>query len=295
VTGSPVLVALRGLGLGDLLTAVPALRGLRRAFPRHRVVLATPAPLADLARTIDAVDEPLDVSGTGPVPVRAPDIAVNLHGSGPQSTRALRATRPGRLLTHGGDGPPWRADVHEVRRWCDLLEWYGIAADPADLHLGHGDRSGPAVVHPGAGAPSRMWPADRFAAVVAALRARGREVVVTGSPAERELAERVADDTGATVAAGRTDVRQLARLVRDARLVVCGDTGVGHLATAYRTPSVLLFGPVSPALWGPPAAGPHTVLWKGRTGDPHGREPDAGLLEIGVDEVIEVMTRCESW
>ncbi|MBB5782735.1 glycosyltransferase family 9 protein [Nonomuraea jabiensis] len=285
------VLALRGLGLGDLLTAVPALRALRRAFPARRLVLAGPPALAPLL----PVDEVIEVRGPGPVPYGGAEVAVNLHGRGPQSTRALRATRPGRLLTHGGQGPPWRADVHEVRRWCDLLEWYGIAADPADLYLGRGDRSGPVVVHPGAAAPSRRWPADRFAAVVAALRARGREVVVTGSPAERELAERVAGDTGARVAAGRTDVRQLARLVRDARLVVCGDTGVGHLATAYRTPSVLLFGPVSPALWGPPAAGPHAVLWKGGTGDPHGRETDAGLLEIGVDEVIEVMARCESW
>jgi ADP-heptose:LPS heptosyltransferase len=87
---------------------------------------------------------------------------------------------------------------------------------------------------------------------------------------------------------GRTGPLELAALVARARLVVCGDTGTAHLATAYRTPSVLLFGPTPPALWGPPPERTqHLVLWSGRRGDPHGLEPDPGLLEIPVDRVVE--------
>jgi ADP-heptose:LPS heptosyltransferase len=64
------------------------------------------------------------------------------------------------------------------------------------------------------------------------------------------------------VLAGRTDVGELAALVAGARLVVCGDTGVGHLATGYGTPSVLLFGPNPPAIWGPLVdLDRHRVLW----------------------------------
>ena len=56
---------------------------------------------------------------------------------------------------------------------------------------------------------------------------------------------------------------------------------VAHLATAYGTPSVLLFGPTAPSRWGPPADGPHEVLWCGDgTGDPWGDEPDPALLRI---------------
>ena len=36
----------------------------------------------------------------------------------------------------------------------------------------------------------------------------------------------------------------MSAVVARARMVVCGDTGVAHLASAYGTPSVLLFGPV---------------------------------------------------
>jgi ADP-heptose:LPS heptosyltransferase len=145
------------------------------------------------------------------------------------------------------------------------------------------------VVHPGAAAPSRRWPPDRFAAVAEALTQRGATVVITGSADERVLGLRVAAGAGlpdSAVLAGRTGLGELAALVADASLVVCGDTGVGHLATAFGTPSVLLFGPTPPEHWGPPPVERHRVLWAGRSGDPHGRSVDEGLLSISVAEVL---------
>lgn len=298
VAARPVLLVLRALGLGDLLTAVPALRGLRRSHPGHRIVLAAPAALRPLLPLIGAVDELVDVRGPGPVPLRGPRVAVNLHGRGPQSIAALRRTGPGWLLTHAHPdfpdiiGPPWRDDLHEVRRWCDLLAWYGIAADPGDLRItapegGSADR--PVVVHPGAGAGGRRWPPARFAEVAAAMSREGRRVVITGSAPERALAARVAALAGlpeGAVLAGRTGLAELAALVAGARLVISGDTGVAHLATALGVPSVVLCGPVSPALWGPPPGRGHRALWAGEPGDPHAAHPGPGLLRITVPQVL---------
>jgi ADP-heptose:LPS heptosyltransferase len=310
VTGRPVLLALRALGLGDLLAAVPAIRGLGRAFPRHRLVLAAPAALAPLALLTGSIDEVWPVPEPGRAghldpprwPGPPPDLAVNLHGRGPRSHRALLRLRPGRLLAFAHSsfpqvrGPAWDADEPERERWCRLLGHDGIAADPADLDLapppGHRSPAPAAVVvHPGAAYPSRRWPADRFAAVAAALRQAGHWVVVTGSAAERGLAVEVADRAGlgpGDVLAGRTDPLDLAALVSGARLVICGDTGVAHLATAYRTPSVLLFGPTPPAQWGPPPdRAQHLVCWHGGApGDPWGDRPDAALLRITPAEVL---------
>ena len=296
-------VVLRPLGLGDLLTGVPALRAIRAAVPGHRLVLATTAPLEPLVRLIDVVDdvlparelEPLDWAGP------PPELAVDLHGKGPASHVVVADLRPERLLTFaspGYPGPTWYADEHEVQRWCRLVsEGLGVAADPDALDLAVPAVPPPvrevAVVHPGAAYPGRRWPPERFAAVARHLAAAGHEVVVTGGPGEVQLAQEVAAGAGLgpdAVLAGRTTSLELAAVVAAARVVVSGDTGVAHLATAYRRPSVVLFGPVSPALWGPPPRPQHVVLWHGDgTGDPWGTELDPALARITVDEVTAAL------
>jgi ADP-heptose:LPS heptosyltransferase len=294
---APLLVAYRALGLGDLLTAVPALRALARAFPDHHRVLAAPAALAELAALTGAVDELVDVPPLVPLPQRlhGADIAVNLHGRGPQSHAVLRAAEPRRMIAfrdpaadESSRAPVWRAGEHEVRRWCRLLDESGIPADPADLRIAAPDVEPPVrratIIHPGAASGARRWPAERWAAVARAAE----RVVITGDAAERDLALEVAHGVpGATVLAGRTSLLELAATVAAAERVVCGDTGIAHLATAFGTPSIVLFGPTPPAEWGPPDDPRHVVLWAGRRGDPHGEEPDQGLLAIEVEQVLD--------
>lgn len=256
------MLVLRALGIGDLLVAVPALRGLRGVC--DRLVLAAPAWLAPLADLTGCVDELLPTPGLGALRYAEPPVAVNLHGAGPESIADLVATRPGRLLTHrhaafpSVAGPEWVEDQHEVLRWCRFLAWHDIPADPGDLSLLRPHVAsvapGAVVVHPGASVAERRWGVARFAEVARALAAEHR-VVVTGSAAERDLATAVASGAGlpeSAVLAGELDLADLAAVVADAALVLGNDTGVGHLATAYGTPSVVLFGPTPPARWGPP-------------------------------------------
>lgn len=284
----PAVLAYRTLGLGDLLTAVPALRGLRRALPHHRLDLATQGWLAPIVELID-VDRLLATPELGPVHGTY-EVAVNLHGRGTESRNVVAATRPERLISFAGGGVPWLPAEHEVERWCRLLGEHGIACDPADLELTVPDSPVPrgvSVVHIGAKHPARRWPAERFARIARRLP----NVVVTGGPQERGRAERVATEAGidrGRVLAGRTDLRQFAALIGHAHCVVSGDTGAQHLATAFRTPSIVLFGPVAPGAWGPPPdREEHISLWAGHRGDPHGRTTDDGLLQIGVDDVLD--------
>jgi ADP-heptose:LPS heptosyltransferase len=298
------LLVLRALGLGDLLTALPALRALAEAFPLHRRTLAAPAWLEPLALLSGAVDEVLPSEPLGPIDYEEPDVAVNLHGRGPESHRRLLETRPRRLIAFRNSeidvtsgSPRWRDDEHEVSRWCRLLEESGIPADPAWLELDPpfieppDAARGATLLHPGASSGARRWPTPRWAAVARSERSRGRPVVVTAGQSEAEIAHALAEEAelpSANVFIGG-DLLQLAALVAAASRVVSGDTGVAHLATALRKPSVVLFGPVSPALWGPPANGRHRVLWAGRTGDPHADAPDPGLLEISPEQVIAAL------
>jgi ADP-heptose:LPS heptosyltransferase len=299
------VVALRALGLGDLCTAIPALRGLRRATSPARLTLATPASLHPLADLAGVADDFVAVAGLAeplPVTVHGAVLAVNLHGRGPESTRRLRATRPQRLVSYrpvGGTPPvstpterfePWNAYDHDTERWSALVETatqqpvdrldrvIRTATPPAD-HV---------VVHPGASSRARRWPLDRFAAVIDALQERGHRVVVTGSPGERALGDRLGRRCpGVQVTSGTTGILDLVDLLAGARLVVSGDTGVAHLAAALRRPTVTLYGPTSPAQWGLADDGAlHTMLWAGRTGDPHGDTPHGGLLAISVSDVV---------
>ena len=306
VERQPRLLVLRALGLGDLLTGVPALRALGDGFPDHRRTLACPRELEPLALLTGAVDAVADTAGPfRPSADPAPELAVNLHGRGPQSHRALLELDPARLVAFacpeaGVDrGPAWAEDEHEVHRWCRLLGESGISADRSQIDLDPPSIRVPeplrglTIVHPGAAAPARRWPPERFAAVARAQAAEGRRVVVTGGRRERELAAEVARLAGlpsVAVLAGRTGLRDLAALVAAAERVVCGDTGMAHLATAFRTPSVVLFGPVAPSRWGPPPDRPwHRALWGGRRGDPHAAVVDPGLLSIEVADVLEAL------
>ncbi len=301
------VVVLRALKLGDFLTGVPAYRALRRAYPAAEIVLAAPRALAPLVELAGALDHIVDTAALAPLApeLHGAELAVNLHGRGPQTHRLLLAARPARLIAFRNEtvpesagGAPFDPAEHEVARWCRLLAAAGIPADPRELDLAVPPVlvprrvRGATLIHPGAASEARRWPVERWVEVARAEQRLGRTVVVTGGPEEVERARAVAAGAGVPsthVFAGRTSLRELAALVAAAGRVVCGDTGVAHLATAYRRPSVVLFGPIPPSSWGPPARPYHRVLWNGTVGDPHADRVDPGLLAIPAERVIAAL------
>jgi ADP-heptose:LPS heptosyltransferase len=302
---APPVLVLRALGLGDALTAVPALRGLRALYPNRPVLLAGPAAVSGWLRDqgiVDGVRVTDGLDGVPPGQGLGRHIAVNLHGRGPESHRLLLAGRPDRLV--GFDCPAaahrgltrWRSDEHEVRRWCRLVDDDGGKCDPADLRLARPCRrlvqGRYVVIHPGAASQSRRWPVDRWTAVGLFFDRKGIEVLVTGTAAERVACRTVAG-AGGTDLSGGLDLAELAAVVAGARLLLSGDTGVAHLATAYGIPSVTLFGPTPPDRWGP-SIDPHlhTVLYAGTwPGDPHADRVNPALLRIAVPQVVSAAQR----
>jgi len=294
-----MILVLRALGVGDLATAVPALRGLRTAFPDQPLALAAPAWLAPLVELIGGIEHLVPTDGLDPdVPLPTAATAVNLHGCGPESHRLLRAAGPGRLWAFSNveaghlHGPSWVDEEHEVHRWCRLVGHYGVPTDETDLALAVPAvpvPTGVTIIHPGAKSPTRRWPPARFATVARHLTAAGHRILVTGSTDERDLALHVASAAGLdTAAAPTTGLVELAGLVARARLVISGDTGVAHLATAYQTPSVTLFGPMSPARWGPPDRPYHRALWYGTRSEPGNLTGSVhpALLAVGEPDVL---------
>ncbi|GAA1265264.1 glycosyltransferase family 9 protein [Sphaerisporangium rubeum] len=259
-------LVLRAPGVGELLTAVPALRALYAGG--LRVVLAVPEELTELADLTGAVRAVLPTRGLDRLAWggHRPTVAIDMYGPGPESHLRLMDLRPQRLWAFAHPvfprlkGPPWRDDEHDVERCCRLIEWYGARTDPADLRLppppGHPPpASGTALIHPGAADPAYRWPPERFAEVARALVADGMRVVVTGNRRERPLGLLVAGLAGLppeSVLAGRSSLMDLCAAVSGASLLVSAHCGAAHLAPAYGVPSVTVAGGEPSGPWGPP-------------------------------------------
>ncbi|MGH2520473.1 MAG: glycosyltransferase family 9 protein, partial [Chloroflexota bacterium] len=128
--------------------------------------------------------------------------------------------------------------------------------------------TGAIAIHPGAGAAVKLWTEEGWAQVADALSAEGPILLTPGSAEEVRMAERIRSrmcQPASIVAA--LPLAELAGLYRRCRLVLGPDNGPLHLAEAVGTPSVVLFGPVDPAKFGPFRGGlamaggpPHQVV-----------------------------------
>ena len=110
-------------------------------------------------------------------------------------------------------------------------------------------------IHVSGGRESKQWHLDRFAQVARTLaRDHGATIVLTGSIGDRPLVDAVrAQLSGVAVidVTGQLNLPELAAVLSRLDLLVTGDTGPMHLASAVDTPLVALFGPSDPARYGP--------------------------------------------
>jgi ADP-heptose:LPS heptosyltransferase len=167
------------------------------------------------------------------------------------------------------------------------------------FHLGSGPRA------------YKRWPVERFIALADRLRLQspGLVVVVTGQPAERGLVEQFgAGYSGRIIdATVLGSIVKVAALLAECDVVVSNDTGIMHLGAAMGTPTVGIFGPVSPCRWAPvgplaTAVSPSGVACSPcaetyRLRDPSDcTNPDRMrcLREVSVDMVIDAIKRVSS-
>lgn len=308
--GADDVLVLRGHGLGDMLTAVPALRALRRRIGRRRLVLATTPELGGWLAAQGVVDAVLPTLPGESLPsMPGGHLVVDLHGDGSQSREALMATGARLVVGFGGaagDGPSlaWNGDEHDVVRWCRLVAAMGAAPNVEDLRLQprltaddelpqRGGPRGRVVIHPGSVLCRHRWPVDRWAVVGRHLVADGHVVLVTGTDEEHALCDGVEREMRglAVNLCGRLGIAGLTSVVSDASLVLSGDTSIAHLATAVATPSVTLFGPTSPTQWGPLIDHDlHTVLWGAGPDDPDNLPDDGIPPDDGADPRLEAIS-----
>jgi lipopolysaccharide heptosyltransferase I len=314
--------------LGDVIHGIPVAAALRERFPASRIDWMVDPTYVDLLRHVRGVDAPVPVD---PRRQRASLLAtlrqlravgytaaVDLQGL---IKSAVLARSVGAWRTIGfprahlreplarlfyTETPDPGTHRHVVYKNLALLASIGIRqprpAFPIEVPdtpvLDEARRAvgghAYAVLNPGAGWPNKQWPAARFGALAAALRDRaGLRSLVLWGPGEEALAGEVVDASGgAAVRSPATGILDLFAIAKAARVMVSGDTGPLHVATAVGTPVVGLFGPTYADRNGPWSASDVTIartegcacLYRRRC-----RRGQPCIEEIGVDEVASAV------
>ncbi len=292
---SPNILAVRFSSIGDILLTTPLLRAIRRTHPGARVTVLTKREFVPLLSHNPNVSRVIGLTPGGSLlglaaELRGDDYShlLDLHGN--LRSRALRALVPGHW--RGYPKHPWaralliRGKRNRYRDRRPVPERYfsaagdlGVAPDgePPEFFVGAeateqvgdwlgsvGLQSEPDIVAmaPGAAHATKRWPVEHWRRLVGKAVKDGLSVVIVGGPDDAALAAALSEGAGARVssAAGAFGLQATGALLKRARALVSGDTGVMHMATGVGTPVVALFGPTVEAFGFFPYTREATVL-----------------------------------
>jgi len=218
-----------------------------------------------------------------------------------------------RLFTHR---IPYRQDDYEVYSFLHLMEplvnGSRLTFDPDKPFLNTGKplsldlqpsifgrRSPLVAIFPGASVAERRWGGERFGEVARALRGKGYTIVILGSGADSRDAARIREYAGDCIdLTGKTDLKDVAAILKACKLLLSADSGLMHMAYAVGTATVSLFGPGIEKKWAPQGKN-HIVLNKHLDCSPcteFGYTPRCKrdvkcLASLSVDTVIDAVER----
>jgi heptosyltransferase-3 len=274
-----LVVALRRLG--DVLLTTPLIRSLRRAWPDARLDALVFADTAGILEGNPDVDRVIKMP---PRPTLAQSVALaaRLFKRYHLAVSTQSGDRPTIFALLAGRrhaGPVWPRErakrallgrsvaagegVHRVEEMLRLADALGIArvaevVAPVGV-LAPAQVVAPpyAVIHAAPKFRYKQWTRDGWRALAQALAQRGLAVVATGAPADHAYLDEVWRDLPQVRRLdGQLLWPEIAALIAAAKLYVGPDTSVTHLAAATGCPTVALYGPTDPRLWGPwPAHG----------------------------------------
>jgi lipopolysaccharide heptosyltransferase II len=287
--------------IGDTVLATASFDALRRFLPQAQIDVLLESWVAPVLEGFDAVNNVITVERSSAVErarvarrLRSAhyDVAYNLHG-GTTATLLMRASgakhrigygsyQYSRLLNHAA--PPsaelWGTEkTHSVEQQLALLGWTGVPVSDRPptrlvvtekarmsvmerLRAAHVDFARPlALIHPAAAFETKQWATRNFARVAEDLSERGFQSVCVAAPNERQVVERLVENSSASVRAF-TDLSlpEVTALAARSRLFVGNDSGIAHIAAAVGVPSVVIFGSSNVAHWRPWTKAPAEVV-----------------------------------
>lgn len=249
--------------LGDVLLAVPALRGLRRRASGAPLVLAAEPRIGALLAALGVVDRavPFDSLRLDTFFTAAPDAVETLRDAArvvcwfgardPDLVRNLSRVVPGVSIAPavGAASPVWEhlaltAAPGEAHRLEPVTVPGALVAEGRRLLEGAGwdGRSRLVMLHPGAGGAAKRWPTEGFRAVAARLRSAGVTVVLHRGPADAEpVAALRSALRGEVLVIEEPPLPALAGALANVDAYLGNDSGISHLAAAVAAPAIALF------------------------------------------------------
>jgi heptosyltransferase-3 len=278
--------------LGDVLLTTPLIRSLRRAWPDAGITALVFAGTEGILSGNPDVDD-IIVMPARPTTAQSLALARRLRGRFDLAVSTQSGDRPtlftllagrrhiapvtertnGRifraLLTRSIPAPPPARGLHrvdDVLRLADALgiDRIGEVVPPAGGSITPPPSGAYAVIHAAPMFRYKQWHMDGWRALARTLAARGLAVIATGGPAETERHYLDALWTGDPAVHRRDGVLgwpDLAALIAAAKAYIGPDTSVTHLAAATGCPTIALYGPTDPRLWGPWPAGGLDAPW----------------------------------
>jgi len=275
--------------LGDVLLTTPLIRSLKRAYPQATidalVFARTEGVLAgnpDLAEIITMPQRPrlADTLSLGARLFRRYDLAVSVqtgdrpiafaliagrHSVGPVEPEGLASTIKRALLGRSYIRDCGEHRVVDILRLADVIgipTLRDVVCPPPALRPQVAPAQPYAVIHAGPMFVYKRWTADGWGALAAALRERGFTVAATGAASDRGYLDAVWRDARVVRLDGKLAWPELTALIADARVYIGPDTAITHLAAAAGAPTVALYGPTDPRLWGPWPCGGLEASWQ---------------------------------
>ena len=283
-----LLISLRRIG--DVLLTTPLIRSLRRGFPDATIdvmIFAGTAGIVkgnpDIDRVIAMPARPTTAETLALVAClfQRYDLAVSTQPGDRPTMFALLAGRTHAGLTDS-QGPrlgrlfksrllhrttPALTNIHRVEQMLRLADTLGIARVPelvcpaAGVAGAIAPTESYAVIHAAPMFRYKQWTREGWRGLAGGLAQRGISVVAIGGPdaAERDYLNDVWQGV-ATVQS--TAWPTTVALLAGARVYIGPDTSVTHLAAAAGCPTVALFGPMDPRVWGPWPVGGLDAPWE---------------------------------
>jgi heptosyltransferase-3 len=274
-----LVVALRRLG--DVLLTTPLIRSIRRAWPDATLDVLVFADTAGILDGNPDIDRIISMPAR-PTLAQSLRVAARLFQRYHLAVSTQSGDRPTAFALLAGRthaGPVWPGNrikrillgravpavegVHRVEEMLRIVDALAIGrvgevVCPDGMPAPEQAVTTPyAVIHAAPMFRYKQWTRDGWRALADALRQRGLAIVATGGSDDRAYLDDIwRDDPEVRRLDGRLRWTEVAALLRRARLYVGPDTSVTHLAAASGCPTVALFGPTDPRLWGPwPARG----------------------------------------